>query len=106
LLATRRWGRIAFIGEGGTVAFQPSADIIHDQKTLYGSWVTSIWRMEELVERIERWGIHPEALVTHVFPLERARAAYWLMASGDCRKVAVAFDEELARLQATRSHQP
>ncbi|MFW6289304.1 MAG: zinc-dependent alcohol dehydrogenase family protein, partial [Spirochaetota bacterium] len=46
--ATRKWGRIVFIGEGGTVNFNPSPDIIHDQKTIYGSWVTSIWRMEEL----------------------------------------------------------
>lgn len=93
--ATRKWGKICFIGEGGTVAFQPSPDIIHDQKTIYGSWVTSIWKMEELVERIVRWKIHPEDLVTHRFPLEKAGEAYTLMASGRCGKVAVVFDEEL-----------
>ena len=93
--ATRKWGKIVFIGEGGTVNFQPSPDIIHDQKTIYGSWVTNIWRMEELVERIERWGIHPEELITHRFPLEKAPEAYSLMASGNCGKVAVCFDEEL-----------
>ena len=60
--ATRKWGRICFLGEGGTVGFQPSRDIIHDQKTIYGSWVTTIWRMEELVERLVRWNIHPETL--------------------------------------------
>ena len=49
--ATRKWGKIVFLGEGGTVEFNPSPDIIHDQKTIYGSWVTSIWLMEELVER-------------------------------------------------------
>ncbi len=93
--ATRKWGRICFIGEGGTVSFRPSPDIIHDQKTLYGSWVTNIWRMEELVERIVRWGIHPEELVTHRFSLEKAAEAYSLMASGTCGKVAVVFDEEI-----------
>ena len=93
--ATRQWGKIAFVGEGGTVAFNPSPDIIHDQKTIYGSWVTSIWRMEDLVERLVRWGIHPETLVTHRFPLEKADEAYRLMASGKCGKVAVVFDEEL-----------
>ena len=93
--AARKWGKICFIGEGGTVAFQPSPDIIHDQKTIYGSWVTSIWKMEELVERIVRWGIHPEDLVTHRFPLEKAAEAYTLMNSGKCGKVAVVFDEEL-----------
>jgi len=91
--ATRKWGRIVFIGEGGTVRFAPSPDIIHDQKTIHGSWVTSIWRMEELVERLVRWGIHPEKLVTHRFPLERANEAYELMAGGKCGKVAVVFDQ-------------
>jgi threonine dehydrogenase-like Zn-dependent dehydrogenase len=92
--ATRKWGRIVFIGEGGIVTFKPSPDIIHDQKTIYGSWVTNIWRMEELVERIVRWGIHPEDLVTHRFALEDAGEAYALMNTGKCGKVAVVFDEE------------
>lgn len=90
--ATRKWGKIGFIGEGGTVNFQPSPDIIHDQKTIYGSWVTSIWLMEDLVERIVRWGVHPEDLVTHRFSLEQADEAYSLMASGKCGKVAVVFE--------------
>lgn len=92
---TRKWGKIVFIGEGGTVEFNPSPDIIHEQKTIYGSWVTNIWRMEELVERIVRWGIHPEELVTNRFPLEKAPEAYALMAEGKCGKVAIVFDEEL-----------
>ncbi len=92
--ATRKWGSIVFLGEGGTCLFQPSPDIIHDQKTIYGSWVTNIWRMEELVERIVRWGIRPELLITHRFTLDNVSDAYELMASGQCGKVAVVFDEE------------
>ena len=93
--ATRKWGKIAFVGEGGTVEFNPSPDMLHDQKTIYGSWVTSIWKMEELVAKIVRWGIHPEDLVTHRFTLDQADEAYALMASGNCGKVAVVFDEEV-----------
>lgn len=93
--AARKWGKIVFLGEGGTCEFQPSPDIIHDQKTIYGSWVTNIWRMEELVERLVRWGIKPESLITHRFKLEQADQAYALMASGKCGKVAVVFDEEI-----------
>ena len=93
--ATRKWGKIVFLGEGGRVEFNPSPDIIHDQKTLYGSWVTSTWLMEELVERLVRWNLHPADLVTHRFALEHVSQAYALMASGKCGKVAVCFDEEL-----------
>ncbi len=91
--ATRKWGKIAFVGEGGSVQFSPSPDIIHDQKTIMGSWVTSIWRMEELVELLVRWKLHPEDLVTHRFTLDRAAEAYELMAGGKCGKVAIVFDE-------------
>lgn len=95
--ATRKWGKIVLIGEGGLMSpeFAPSRDMIHDQKTMYGSWVTNLWRMEELVERLVRWNIHPADLITHRFPLEKAAEAYALMASGKCGKVAVCFDEEI-----------
>jgi threonine dehydrogenase-like Zn-dependent dehydrogenase len=93
--ATRKWGKMVMIGEGGTVEFNPSPDIIHDQITIFGSWVTNIWRMEELVERLVRWGIHPEDLVTHRFTLDEASKAYALMNEGKCGKVAIVFDEEV-----------
>ncbi len=93
--ATRKWGKIAYVGEGGTVEFNPSPDIIHDQKTIYGSWVTSTWLMEELVERLIRWNLHPADIITHRFGLEDAGNAYALMGSGRCGKVAVCSDEEL-----------
>jgi threonine dehydrogenase-like Zn-dependent dehydrogenase len=92
--ATRKWGKMVMIGEGGTVSFNPSPDIIHDQKTIYGSWVTSTWLMEELVERLVRWGLHPEEIITHRFALDKVAEAYTLMASGRCGKVAVCPGKE------------
>ena len=41
------------------------------------------------MERLVRWNLHPEHIVTHRFPLEQASEAYALMASGRCGKVAV-----------------
>jgi threonine dehydrogenase-like Zn-dependent dehydrogenase len=96
--ATGKWGRIVFLGEGGRVEFNPSPDIIHDQKTIYGSWVTSTWLMEELVDRLVRWNLHPADLITHRFALDDVSRAYELMSSGRCGKVAVCFDEELQAL--------
>jgi threonine dehydrogenase-like Zn-dependent dehydrogenase len=52
--------------------------------------------MEELVERIVRWNIHPDTLITHRFTLDRASEAYALMASGKCGKIAIVFDEEIS----------
>lgn len=93
--ATRKWGRIALIGEGGEMQLHPSPDLIHDQKTIYGSWVTTTWLMDVLVEKLVRWNVHPADLITHRFPLDRVAEAYQLAASGKCGKVAVCFDEEL-----------
>jgi len=81
----------------------PSRDMIHDQKTLYGSWVTSLWRMEELVERLSRWNIHPSDLISHRYPLKDVGKAYEVMASGNCGKVAVCFDEELSCAKIAQS---
>lgn len=90
--ATREWGKIVFVGEGGSCTFLPSEELLHGQKTIYGSWVTSLWKMEDLVERLVKWGIHPEELITHEFALEDAAEAYALMTQGDCGKVAVVFE--------------
>ena len=81
------------IGEGNDVTFNPSPDIMHGQKTICGSWVTSLWRMEELVEHLVRWGIHPDKLITHRFELKDVDKAYELMAGGKCGKVAVVFPD-------------
>jgi len=90
--ATRPWGKVAFVGEGGVCTFNPSQDIIHGQKAIYGSWVTSLWMMEDLVERLVRCNLHLYTLITHSFALEDAGEAYALMANGDCGKVAVVFE--------------
>ncbi len=91
--ACRDWGRIVLIGEGNTMTLNPSPDMMHSQKLIYGSWVTSTWKMMDLVERLVRWGIHPGDLVTDTFPLEKASEAYALMAGGRCGKVAVVYPD-------------
>ena len=94
LEAAREWGRVVFVGEGGTVSFEPSPLLIHKQLTLHGSWVCSIGQMEELVEQLVRWNLHPECLVTHRFSLEDAALAYETFDSGKSGKVCLVFDED------------
>ena len=78
LQGTRDWGRCAYVGEGGTVSFEVSKELIHKQITLFGSWVTSLRHMEELVERLDRWGLHPDRTCTQGWPFPRpARPMSW-----------------------------
>ena len=92
LQGTRDWGRCAYVGEGGSVSFEVSKYLIHKQITLFGSWVTSLKHLEELVERIARWGIHPDQTATHCLPLEQAAQAYALAAAGQTGKVCIVFE--------------
>jgi len=82
------------VGEGNNVQFDVSPWLIHPQITLFGSWVTSLGHMSELVERLSRWNLHPDRTVTHTFKLEEAAKAYQLAADGQSGKVAIVFDSE------------
>lgn len=92
LQGTRQWGRCVFVGEGNKVEFDVSPLLIHQQITLHGSWVTSLNRLEELVEHLDRWNLHPEATCTHKLPLQEAALAYDLADKGQVGKVCLVFD--------------
>jgi 2-desacetyl-2-hydroxyethyl bacteriochlorophyllide A dehydrogenase len=89
LAGTRTWGRVVFVGEGGRLDVDVSQALIHRQLTVYGSWVTSVGRMEELTGLLVGWGLHPERVVTHRFDLDRAAEAYRLADTGSAGKVAL-----------------
>lgn len=66
---------------------------IHKQITLFGAWVTSLKHLEESVEHLDRWGLHPETTCTHRFSLRDAATAYELADEGQTGKVCIVFDE-------------
>ena len=90
--ATSRWGRCAFVGEGGEVTIDVSQQLIHKQVTVIGSWVTSVPRMVELLDRLERWDLHPDQIVTHRFGLADAAAAYETADRGSMGKVCIVWE--------------
>jgi threonine dehydrogenase-like Zn-dependent dehydrogenase len=92
LESTRTWGRCAFVGEGGQITFAVSELLIHKQITLHGSWVTSLRHMAELLERLVRWDLHPERIVTHRYPLPQADEAYRVADRGAAGKVCIVFE--------------
>ncbi len=81
------------VGEGNNVDFDVSQTIIHNQITIYGSWVTSLGHMEDLVEKLVEWDLKPEITVTHRFTLDQAAEAYQVADEGQSGKVVIVFDE-------------
>ena len=55
------------------MTFEVSELLIHKQITLFGSWVTSLRHMEELLEHLVRWDLHPDRIVTHRLPTPAGR---------------------------------
>jgi len=80
------------VGEGGTVDFDVSQTIIHNQITIYGSWVTSLGHMEDLVEKLLEWNLRPEIIVTHRFSLGQAAEAYRVADEGESGKVCIVME--------------
>ena len=89
LAGARRWGRCVLVGEGNRLEVDASPALIHRQLTVIGSWVTSVGHMEELMELLVRWDLHPDRTVTDRFPLEQAEAAYAAADEGGRGKVAI-----------------
>jgi threonine dehydrogenase-like Zn-dependent dehydrogenase len=90
---TREWGRCVLVGEGGRIEFDVSRLLIHRQVALFGSWVTSLGHMEDLLDRLVRWNVRPERIVTDRFSLSDAAAAYRVADAGSAGKVAIVFDD-------------
>ena len=90
--AAATWGRVVFLGEGGTVSFEPSPMLIRKQLTLYGSWVGSVESMAKTLAFLDRLQLHPEAMVTHRFSLGEVDAAYQTFAAGSTGKVVLTMD--------------
>src|SRR4051794_4159214 len=89
LAGTRRWGRCVLVGEGGRLEVDVSPTLIHRQISVLGSWVTSVARMEELVDQLVRWNLPPEGTVTDRFSLDEAGDAYRVADAGLHGKVAL-----------------
>jgi threonine dehydrogenase-like Zn-dependent dehydrogenase len=66
--------------------------VIHKQVGIHGSWVTSLDHMAELLDRLVRWGLHLESLVTHRMPLDQADEAYRVADGGAAGKVCLVLD--------------
>jgi threonine dehydrogenase-like Zn-dependent dehydrogenase len=76
--ATRTWGTVCFVGEGGSVTLDVSRDMIRKQLTVIGSWTFSSVIQGECARFVADRGIDVERLFTQRWTLDQADEAYKL----------------------------
>jgi threonine dehydrogenase-like Zn-dependent dehydrogenase len=76
--ATRTWGTVCFVGEGGSVTLDVSRDMIRKQLTVIGSWTFSSVIQAECARFVAERGIDVERLFTQRYALDQAAEAYRL----------------------------
>ena len=74
--ATRTWGRVGFVGEGGTVSIDVSRDLLRRQITLHASWTFSTLLQEECARFVVDRRVALKRLLTERYRLEEAAEAY------------------------------
>lgn len=92
LQSTGQWGRCGFVGEGGKIEFDVSPYLIHEQITLFGSWVTSRKHLSDLAQLLAARGVHPESTGGQKLPLSEAAKAYQVSDEGNEGKVCIVAD--------------
>src|SRR5919106_674446 len=76
--ATRTWGTVCFVGEGGSVTIDVSRDMIRKQLKVIGSWTFSSVIQAECARFVADRKIDVERLFTHRYTLDQAAEAYRL----------------------------
>lgn len=85
--ATRRRGRVAFVGEcGDDLPIRVSPDLIRKGLAVYGSWHYNLRFVGSIFRVIERSPVVGQ-LISHVFPMSKAQEAFELSATGTSAKI-------------------
>ena len=74
--ATKTFGSMCFVGEGGTVTLDVSNDIIRRQITMYGSWTFSKNGQDECARFIAEHKVPAEKIISDRFGLQDAVSGY------------------------------
>jgi len=87
--ATRRRGRVAFVGEcSQELAIRVSPDMIRKGLTVVGTWCCNLSDIQHVLHVIQESPLI-DALISHVMPMSRIQDAFELLASGECAKVVL-----------------
>lgn len=89
LEATRRRGRVAFVGESDDqLHIQVSPDLIRKGLTVSGSWLYNTADYPKVMQVIQQSPLI-ELLISHVLPMSQIQEGFELLAAGQCAKVVV-----------------
>ena len=87
--ATRRRGRVAFVGETAEeLPIRVSPDLIRKGLTIKGTWLYSRNDYDKVMEVIQQ-SPYIDLLVSHEMPMSRIQDGFELLAGGQCAKVVV-----------------
>ena len=90
--SARYWGKVCFVGEGNPTTFDVSAQIIHKQLTILGSWTFSQAGLSEVANFVVQRQSTMDKLISHTFGLKEAQRAYDAFISGETGKVILTMD--------------
>lgn len=86
------WGKVVFIGMGGTLTVNVSEHFIRKQLTAFGSWTFSKdWQLA-CAEYVAKHNVQVEELFTHRWQLDQAQEAYRLFDQQKTGKSVIVFD--------------
>jgi len=87
--ATRRRGRVAFVGESNDVLpIRVSPDLIRKGLTVVGSWLYNMADYPKVMQVIQQSPLI-DLLVSHVMPMSQIQDGFELLARGECAKVVI-----------------
>ncbi len=87
--ATRRRGRVAFVGESqDDLVIRISPDLIRKGLTIVGSWLYNMADYPKVMQVIQQSPLI-DLLVSHVMPMSEIQQAFELLASGQTAKVVI-----------------
>lgn len=85
--ATRRNGKVAFVGESGDLTLRVSDDLLRKGLTLYGIWHYNLNDVPKLFRIVQQCGGLVDKLITHSFSMDRVQDAWELQLTRQCGKV-------------------
>lgn len=71
-----KWGRVVFLGEGGSVTIDVSNEMNRKQLSVFGSWTFSKIGQAACARFISERKLDVDGIFTHSWPLEEAEEAY------------------------------